>query len=990
MCAALPFQSTLALDPAKAITQYVHTVWRSDNGLPQNSVNRILETRDGYLWVGTQAGIARFDGVHFTVFDHTNTPAIHDDYIDDLAQDTDGTLWIATANGGVTLFKQGVFSHLDAIDARAGMALAADPDGSVWVGGYGGLAHLRGRKILKTYTVADGLAGDPVRRIVVDKAGSQWLATPAGLNHLVGDRIEAYSKKDGLPSNDVTNLYLAHDDTLWVQTQSAQVLRRINGHFETIPLAALSGPTIAAMQDRNGNLWLGSGTQGLFRLHDHTLSQFTTKEGLSSDVVSIIYEDRDGNVWVGTNEGGLDRFHDGSFTSYGTQEGLATEQTYAVIEDHAGSIWTTTIAGLERIDQQRVRLFTTADGLPTNSAWSLWEDHDHNLWTGTSGGGVAKSSGGGFVAGLPANVTLPPYMVSGIVEDRANRFWFSTRGGGLVAYADGVVSSYSRANGLLSNFVNAIALDRQGTLWVASTGGLNSITNGQIAGYQTDGLSDATALSLFVDNEDAVWIGSAGRGLFRFKDKRFTRYTTRQGLPDDTINNIVEDTATNLWIGSNKGIFRLDRADLEAVAAGTHSALQPVLFGTADGMKSSETNSSSQPAGWRARDGRLWFPTIRGLTVVDPARVFLSDKPPLARVEQLIADESDKDLDSPLRLAPGTRRLEIRYTAPNLSSPERTRFRYRLDGFDEQWVMGTTQRAAQYTNLPPGHYAFHVIASADNGRWATDTDKLGFDVLPQFYQTWWFHVMEGLAIVLVLFAIYRVRINWLQSRTAVLEERQRIAGDIHDSLAQGLSGIVFQTEAALISMQRAPNMTSTHLESARDLAKSSLDQARYSVLNLGPPVQDERSLLESLAAMARQLTGGRVDELDLYSSGEPWPVPAEARHHLVLLSQEAISNAIQHGKARTISIDLTFARDALRLSISDNGVGFVPNTGVPTHARGNGMRNMHHRAHCLGATLTVSSEVGNGTGLNLNVPRRALVARVWNRLRGRDIARIDS
>lgn len=281
-------------------------------------------------------------------------------------------------------------------------------------------------------------------------------------------------------------------------------------------------------------------------------------------------------------------------------------------------------------------------------------------------------------------------------------------------------------------------------------------------------------------------------------------------------------------------------------------------------------------------------------------------------------------------------------------------------------------------------------ASADSGRWGADSATLGFDVSPQFYQTWWFHAIEGLAALLVLFGIYRLRVNWLQSRTAVLEERQRIAGDIHDSLAQGLSGIVFQTEAALISMQRAPTMTSTHLESARDLAKSSLDEARYSVLNLGPPVEDERSLLESLAAMARQLTGGRVDELDLYSSGDPWNVPAEARHHIVLLSQEAISNAMQHGKARTISIDLRFSRDVLNLSISDNGVGFMPNTRVRDHARGYGMRNMHHRSQCLGGTLDVTSEVGKGTGITLSVPRRTLAARLWNRLRGKDIARIDS
>lgn len=294
----------------------------------------------------------------------------------------------------------------------------------------------------------------------------------------------------------------------------------------------------------------------------------------------------------------------------------------------------------------------------------------------------------------------------GILQDGANRFWFATRGGGVTSYADGQFTLYSRSNGLLSNFIDAIADDGKGTIWVGSSGGLNSITAGHITSYQTDGLSDATVQALHADKDGTLWIGSFGRGLFRYQNKHFTRYTTHQGLPDDTINNILEDDASNLWIGSNKGVFRLSRSDLDAVAEGKKKAMQPMLFGKADGMKSSETNAASQPAGWRARDGRLWFPTIRGLTVVDPARVSLSDRPPLARVEHLIADETDQDLRSPIRLAPGTRRLEIRYTAPNLSSPERTRFRYRLDGFDEQWVPGNSQRAAQYTNLSPGTTRF--------------------------------------------------------------------------------------------------------------------------------------------------------------------------------------------------------------------------------------------------------------------------------------------
>jgi anti-sigma regulatory factor (Ser/Thr protein kinase) len=342
-----------------------------------------------------------------------------------------------------------------------------------------------------------------------------------------------------------------------------------------------------------------------------------------------------------------------------------------------------------------------------------------------------------------------------------------------------------------------------------------------------------------------------------------------------------------------------------------------------------------------------------------------------------------------VRLQPGTRRLEIRYTAPNLSSPERTQFRYRLDDFDEQWVPGGTQRVAHYTNLPPGHYTFHVNARVATGPWSTQEGVLAFDLSPQFYQRVWFRLLCALAIMSLLWGAYRLRVGFLHARAAVLGERQRIAREIHDSLAQSLSGILFQAEAALISMTRAPAMTATHMISARDLAKSSLDDARYSVWNLSPPVLDQKNLSESLSSMARQLAHGRVEELDIQSMGKAWDVQPEAKHHVVMIAQEAISNAIQHGEAHTISINLAFEDGALKLTVSDDGSGFSQITGERAPARGYGLRNMRHRSNSLGATLAVTSQVGVGTQVKLFVPRLSRAANLWRRVRGIPTTRID-
>lgn len=992
LCAMAPFQSAIALDPSKALTQYVHTVWRTSDGLPQSSVMKILETKDGYLWVGTQAGIARFDGVRFTVFDHTNTPSLHDDWISDLAEDGQGTLWIATSHGGVTSYRDGQFTHLDAVAARAALTLAVDVDGSVWMGGEGGVTHVRNGHVVKRYSIADGLSGDPVTKILEDGDGSLWIATHAGLDRLVGGKIRTYTAKDGLPGNDVVGLYHGANGTLWIKAQNSELARRIHGRFESWKVTGLSGANIRDMlEDHDGNFWFGSSTKGLLRVHGQQVRHFSTGEGLSSNSVLCLYLDREKNLWVGTNEGGLERFRDGSFTTYAKEEGLAADRAYSVIEDHAGDVWVTTAEGLNRIHEGKVRVITIADGLPTNEIWGLEVDDKQNLLIGTSSDGLIRMTHGHFAKVLPTLHGKFAYLIASVLEDDKHQLWLSTIGGGLMRYADGQIKSYSSATGLLSNFLYAMAVDTEGTLWIGTTDGLDSIKDGHIKSHvEKGGPSNAWVITLYFDARHILWIGTAGQGLFRLENGLFTRYTTHQGLPDDTINSILEDGAGNLWIGSNKGIFRITRHDLDAVATKTSPMMQTLRFGEADGMKSSETNAGSQPSAWRAHDGRLWFATIRGVVVVDPTRLSLSHRQRTAQVEQLLADEVNIDLTAPARLAPGTRRLEIRYTAPNLSSPERTRFRYRLDGFDEQWVPGGIQRVAQYTNLSPGHYTFRVSASDDSGRWGDQESALNFDVLPQFYQTWWFRLLEGLAAILVLFGLYRLRVNWLHARAAVLEERQRIAGEIHDSLAQGLSGIVFQTEAALISMERAPNMTSTHLVSARNLAKSSLDDARYSVLNLSPPILDQKSLLESLSAMARQLTGGRVDELDIHSSGEAWLVRPEAKHHVVLIAQEAVSNAIQHGNARTILINLTFTPDALCLAVSDDGIGFIPDADAHEHARGYGMRNMRHRSECLGARLEVTSEVGTGTRILLCIPRPGTLTRLWRRLHSSGIVRIDA
>jgi signal transduction histidine kinase/ligand-binding sensor domain-containing protein len=986
----IPCRSVMALDPTKAISQYVHSTWGTVNGLPQNTVTRIRETRDGYLWIGTQAGLARFDGVSFTTFDHTNTPSLQRDYIADLVEDSQGTLWIATTNGGVVSFHNGLFSHVKAVEPRGGLDLAADPDGSVWIGGYGGLKHFKNGLLIKAYTTADGLSGDPVASLVVDRSGAVWIGSPGGLNRLSNGKMQTYSVRDGLPSKEVTQVRLVADGTLVVKTQNAEFVRWEHDRFVPWHIPGVSGGNVHdVILDRDGNFWLASGTEGLFRVTGAQLSRFTTRDGLASDAVARLYEDHDGNVWVGTQSGGLERFRDGTFTTFAKEEGLSDDQTLSVIEDGIGDMWITTSNGLDQLHGSQIRTYKAVDKLL--DTWSLWIDHASNLLIGTSSQGMIRLTHGQLAPSLSECAGVPAYVMSGIVEDSAHQLWVATRGGGLVRCVGGKITDiYTTKAGLLSNTLYALTQGLDGTMWIGGDNGLNSIQNGHFTSYPTlKGLPNVWVISLYFDSKGILWIGTFGQGLFRLEDGHFTRYTTHQGLQNDTVNSIVEDTATNLWIGSDNGISRITRQDLDAVATHPLGTFAPLIFGTADGMKSSATAGGSQPGAWRSHDGRLWFPTVRGVVVADPLRLKLSESAPISRIEQMNADETRIDVTVPVRLPPGTRRLEIRYTAPNLSSPDRTQFRYRLDGFDEQWIPGGVQRVAQYTNLSPGHYTFHVSASADTGRWGAQDSTLNFVVIPQFYQTWWFRLLCGFAVISLLWGAYRLRVNFLHARAAVLEERQRIARDIHDSLAQGLSAIIFHTQAALYSLTKASEMTSTHMTSVLDLAVGSLDDARYSVWDLSPAVLDPKNLVESISSMAQLLARGRVEALEIHSSGTEWQLGPAANHHVVLIAQEAISNAIRHGHAENISVHLEYFSEALHLSVSDNGVGFASTPDIGQRVRGYGMRNMRHRADRLGAELKVTSTPGSGATISLHMRKLGRFKKVWRRLIGEAKVRVD-
>jgi diguanylate cyclase (GGDEF)-like protein len=780
--------SARALDPQRAITQYVRDVFRVEQGLPQNSVQALLQTRDGFLWLGTQEGLVRFDGARFAVFDDATHKALREPNVIALAEDRDGTLWIGTAAGLVSL-KDGVFAAYDADSGLPGkgvLSLFVDRQGRLWVGTDEGVARREGDAFVRP----PGLNLRPYAVLAMaETEGALWFGTDSGLLRLT-DAVEAFTKKDGLADNVVRALHVARDGRLWIGTD-AGVDRFWGGR-----VYALAGPwpgkapsVTSIREDAEGNVWIGTKGRGLLRLAGGRPSTFTQADGLSGDIVLATYEDREGSLWVGTDGDGLSRLRNAKLASFGRPEGLGHELLLPIVEDRHGALWLGSFGGgLHRYQDGRFQAYTEKNGLSSDFIASLLEDRRGSLWIGTDGQGLMQWQNGAVARRYREKDGLPSNRVVALHEDREGALWIGTYGGGLARLHDGRITAFGREQGLPSDFVLALAEDKAGRLWIGTeSGGVSILEGGRFKTYTTEqGLSANEVLCLRADAEGTMWIGTAG-GLTRHRDGRFASVTHADGLTDDRVFQILEDDAGGLWMSSNKGIFRVSKQEIEAFAEGRVPAVTSVPFGTGDGMRVAECNGKGQPAGARTRDGMLWFPTPRGLVRVDPRRIPRNELPPPVAVDELRVDHKSYGTASPV-VPPGYGEVEIHYTGLSFLEPSKVRFRYRLVGFDRQWVDAGPRRVAYYTNIPPGTYRFEVAAANNDGVWNEEGASLAFELRPHFYQALWFHVLAVIGFLALAAYGYRWRIDQLAARerrlAVIVRERTRELEQANQMLAR--------------------------------------------------------------------------------------------------------------------------------------------------------------------------------------------------------------
>ena len=763
-------------DPADT-TQYVQTALTDKSGLPQNSVNAIDQTRDGYFWFGTQEGLARFDGLHTQIFDTIHYKGLKDNYIQDVAASRDGSLWIGSRSG-LTRFKDGVFESY--LSATSPINTVVDgKDGNIWVGSLDGLYSVAGHKI-RHFTTVDGLPSNAITTITLDTDGTLWVGTRKGIASYRNGAFHIAA----LPAGPVSAMVGSHDGSIWVANDLG-LFRWKDKIVETIPASSLPPHARIGSLDEGskGTLWIGFDHSGIASLRDGKIVRYTASQGLPSDDVATVYEDTEGHLWVGMFEAGVVELRDGSFTTFGKREGLAQDMIWTVLQARDKSIWVGTDSkGLNHIAKDgSVRAYTVHDGLSSDTVYALYEAPDQTIWTGGEDGAVnhvdrnrisvfrdPAAKGARLTAILP--VPHPPASpAASPVSTSPDLLFAYHQVNGLARFHNGTFQHY-----IVPGLINTATIAPDGAVWVGTDhGGVSRVFNGVVTNTYTaqNGLLTNFAQAIYVDREGVVWAGTSPGGLNRIKNGRITTYSIDQGLFDLTVGAIVEDDQGYLWMTCNKGIYKVSKKELNDYADGRIPAIHSIVYGNADGLRNVECNFAADPSVWKGDGGRLWFATTAGVASVDPSRSQIRTRAPQVLIEQVLFNGAPQPLDKPIAVGPGSGNLEIHFTAPDFVAPQRIHFRYRLRGSDTDWVDVGARREAYYTKLPPGDYRFEVQDSIEDRNWSTESAQIKIALQPHFWQT---ELFRGLCILLFLLlcgAVYRLRVRYLVDRNRELEER---------------------------------------------------------------------------------------------------------------------------------------------------------------------------------------------------------------------------
>ena len=997
----LPSPRALALNPALDVSQYAHATWRIRDGFVKGEIHAIAQTPDGFLLLGTDFGLVRFDGVRTTPWQPGRGRALPSSVIRNLLVARDGALWIAT-QGGLARWSRGELSTYRQLNGWVVNGLAQDRQGTVWAAAYAtGLSRLCaiGNSRIDCYG-KDGNFGAWVDPVVEDRNGILWIATAKGLWHWRPGPPRLISLPDTLAGGPYSLTGMSTGGILALTANGAYQIVEGKVTEYWIPSASSGWHPNAVVRDRDGAIWIGGQGNGILHLHNGRRDEFGPSDGLSGDRVGTLFEDREGNVWAST-VGGLDRFRALPATTYSTRQGVVGFYD-AVLADRDGSIWFSTSVGLYRWQGDHFTVYraiheksyrrpqqsmrsdlvreVTVRGLGDSLGASLFQDHRGRVWLSTTSGlGYLEHNRFESIAGMP------PGLIDSIVEEPDGDLWVAHEDAGLLELSsDRVVREIPWTKIGRRDFGTRVAVDPGGGLWVGFLkGGIVHVVDGQFrSSYGSrEGLAKGRVNALRIASDGAVWVATDG-GLSRLKAGHIATLSTKDGLPCDDVDSSIEDEGS-LWVYTACGLVSIADPDLQSWIAGLdqpqprRSKIPLKVLEDSDGVRSFSSLSSLSPHIARTADGRLWFVAPDGLTVVDPRHLTLNPLPPPVHVEQLIADRAAFDPSLPVHLPPLVRDLQIDYTALSLVAPEKVQFRYRLEGRDEDWQDVGTRRQAFYSDLPPGSYRFRVIASNNSGVWNTQGATLAFTIAPAYWQTNWFRALCVLVLLGLLWTAYLLRLRQLTSAfnmrlEARVGERTRIARELHDTLLQGFQGLLlrFQTVAAML-----PNRP----DEAKQVAVSAVDQAAQAITEGRRAVQGLRASIDETNDFATELrtagelaaaeTGNESVVLRVEVEGSPRTLHPIVRDDVYRIACEALRNAFRHAQARHIEVELEYHERELRLRIRDDGKG-MDAKGLKGGDEGAhfGLHGMRERAKLIDGQLDVWSAPAKGTEVDLSVP----------------------
>ena len=764
--------------PQKFLTRFSVRSWSIADGLPQGTVRSIIQTRDGFIWFGTEEGLVRYDGARFTVFDRENTPAIPHNNVTSLIELDDGSLLIGTFEG-MTQLKDGQFSAGAQILAKTRIqTLFKDRRGGAWIGtADNGIYSIVDGKF-RHYTVTEGLSSNSVSSFAEDFEGTIWIGTNAGVNRMMNDRSAFLKKPQGLPSEDITALCVGRDSSIWVGTPKGLVKFR-GGTLKIYGKAeGLSDNSVQCIaQDPKGDLWIGTEFGGINRLSGGKFTAVGTKDGLSSNFVFSVMNDREGNVWVGTSSDGINRLWEGNFAHMAGQNGSDEENSDAIYQSREGGVWIGTIGwGAIHVLSNRFDVFNTKNGLPANLIRAIVQDKDDAVWLATSSG-VVRFKDGKFKTFTGKNG--PAYDdVRALLPLPDGSMWIGTAHGTLSEFKNGTITSVGNLN-LSNTMIRTLYRDSSGSIWIGHNGGMIRWKKNEVTAFNvSEGCPTEPVYAFHEDKDGTMWIGTYGGGLYRYKNQSFSHISSKSGLFNDAVFQILEDDDRNLWMSCNKGIYRASIEDLNEFADGKKSSVRCMSFGISDGMITSECNGNAQPAGSKTADGRLIFPTTKGIVVIDPGALMTNSIPPPVVIEEAMIDRKSYVPTLHASAPAGKGEVEFQYAGLSYTASEKVQFKYKLVGYDDVWKETSSRRTALYTNIPPGQYNFRVIACNNDGVWNLEGASFDFTLAPHFYQARWFYVLISVILFGFMFGIYRARVWQLLQREKILKER------VEDSLAK--------------------------------------------------------------------------------------------------------------------------------------------------------------------------------------------------------------